>query len=487
MRYKGQKKLARFLAAVILLSSLTCSYMFTSFMPAVFLTDTVRAEDSDGETERVLERVRSEVGAVMLANDIKEFFRGRRYESRQVFSTRYRRARSLDAQSDNEAPLYFSCVNRITALVDRCFLAAAGGGGTVTSHALQRAQTEAETASEDRSEGSFYELMRRTYPDVAAEDISIQTERLDPSREDYTSLSLLLISAASLEREIEDDEDFFSGHHADRIFDRAYGILGLSDSAEDNGFWDTVMIPRSEYYTEEREVLRINVESGEEETCIEEIPKLRLTYGYTVSPSASREEVILTECGLTDEEEYGVSPKEMARNRRDVMLSFFGYSFLSRFDSSVHLPVEAGMYRISCPFGTHDSLHPFGHDGTDLSGMGREGIPVYAVADGVVCGRSAIDYSPSYRSSVPDYGNFLMIDHGGGLVTVYGHLAAIAPSLTPGTKVESGRQIGIMGSTGYSTGIHLHFETRVNGVKVDPALVTVGGVSLGKAIKEGSG
>lgn len=480
------KKFVRFASLVLMLSSLLCSYMFTAFMPAVFLADTVRAENSDENTQRVMERVRSEVGATLLANDIREFFRGREYRSRKVFMTRYQRAGALDMDGNNEAALYFSCVNRLTALVDRCFLAAAGGGGKLTSQALQRAGQEAQAAADDRSRDSIYELLRSEHPDVAYEDITVVTEKMDPAREDFTSLSLLIISAASLEKEMADDGDFFSGRHAERIFERAYGILGLDAQSRDNGFWKTVIIPRSEYYTQSVQVTRLDTESGEEVTAFENIPKLRIICGYTISPSDSREEVILSRCSLSSDEEYGISQREMARNRRDMMLSFFGYSFLERLDGAANLPVKAGQYRISCPFGTVDSLHPSGHDGTDLSGMGREGIPVFAVADGVICGRSAMDYSPSYRSEVPDYGNYLMIDHGDGLVTLYGHLAAMDPALKPGTEVEAGRQIAVMGTTGYSTGIHLHFEIRVNGVRTDPGLVTIGGVNLGEAMKEGS-
>ena len=66
------------------------------------------------------------------------------------------------------------------------------------------------------------------------------------------------------------------------------------------------------------------------------------------------------------------------------------------------------------------------------------------------------------------YGNWIRIEHGQKLATVYGHLMAFAPGIQPGEQVVRGELIGFVGSTGRSTGAHLHFELQVDGKPVNP-------------------
>jgi murein DD-endopeptidase MepM/ murein hydrolase activator NlpD len=98
----------------------------------------------------------------------------------------------------------------------------------------------------------------------------------------------------------------------------------------------------------------------------------------------------------------------------------------------------------------------FMHEGMDL--VAPAGTPVYAAADGVVVGAA-----PNGR-----YGNWIRIEHSGKLATVYGHLMAFAPGIEPGESVVRGELIGFVGSTGRSTGAHLHFEVLDNGKPVNP-------------------
>ena len=106
------------------------------------------------------------------------------------------------------------------------------------------------------------------------------------------------------------------------------------------------------------------------------------------------------------------------------------------------------------------------HMGVDLAAP--MDTPVVAPADGVVVLAGAEGSLGRYFG----YGNHVVITHGGSLETIYGHLDQIGVS--PGDTVRRGQQIGLEGSTGYSTGPHLHFEVHAGGRLVDPGAYLAG-------------
>jgi murein DD-endopeptidase MepM/ murein hydrolase activator NlpD len=105
------------------------------------------------------------------------------------------------------------------------------------------------------------------------------------------------------------------------------------------------------------------------------------------------------------------------------------------------------------------------HAGLDMAAPA--GTPIFAAGSGVV--RSA--------GWGGGYGNLVQVDHGNGLVTRYAHLSQM--NVTGGQPVGNGALIGLMGTTGASTGSHLHFETRIHGTPVNPACFLLAGDRIG--------
>jgi murein DD-endopeptidase MepM/ murein hydrolase activator NlpD len=94
------------------------------------------------------------------------------------------------------------------------------------------------------------------------------------------------------------------------------------------------------------------------------------------------------------------------------------------------------------------------HAGVDIPGP--VGTPIYATADGII----------DHAARLGGYGNMVEINHGKGIATRYGHLSKIL--VADGTRVTRGQLIALMGSTGRSTGPHLHYEVRIDGHAVNP-------------------
>lgn len=122
-------------------------------------------------------------------------------------------------------------------------------------------------------------------------------------------------------------------------------------------------------------------------------------------------------------------------------------------------PLDSNLQYITTYFG-YDAWRGGNHYGIDVGNAGIGGKNIYAAQGGTVI--TAYGDGGWHGG----FGNYIIIDHGGELSTVYAHCSAVTVSV--GQTVNKGDVIGYVGSTGWSTGNHLHFETRVNGTAVDP-------------------
>jgi murein DD-endopeptidase MepM/ murein hydrolase activator NlpD len=123
-------------------------------------------------------------------------------------------------------------------------------------------------------------------------------------------------------------------------------------------------------------------------------------------------------------------------------------------------PFGPSQYGFEFPYVYQGVSYPHFHTGLDV-GVGL-GTPISAAADGVVvlAGTNVVG------GAVVGYGTYVVIAHGGGLYTLYGHLSRLG--VAAGDHVRAGQVIGLSGSTGNSTGPHLHFEVRQGSEPVDP-------------------
>ena len=120
------------------------------------------------------------------------------------------------------------------------------------------------------------------------------------------------------------------------------------------------------------------------------------------------------------------------------------------------LPITS--YTISTRYGTVNRAHGSPHSGLDLAAP--TGTAIYAAASGKVV------YAATSSGGYSGYGKLIKIDHGNGVQTWYAHCSSILVS--SGQTVSAGQQIGRVGTTGYVTGPHLHFEVRISGKTYNP-------------------
>ncbi len=116
-----------------------------------------------------------------------------------------------------------------------------------------------------------------------------------------------------------------------------------------------------------------------------------------------------------------------------------------------------GLFTVTSPYGYRSLGY---HRGIDISGASASGSLVVAGASGTVT---------TAGWSTGGYGNYVIIDHGNGVETLYAHMLDNSLMVNPGDKVTKGQAIGRVGNTGYSFGAHLHFEVRINGNRINPA------------------
>ena len=209
---------------------------------------------------------------------------------------------------------------------------------------------------------------------------------------------------------------------------------------------------------ENRELTRLIQDSEDEKGNLQRLidAKAVVLAGYEADIENGESEVSALEADMA-KMEAELSELEAQLKREEEEAARQAAAARRTYDGgSLGFPM-AWYYRKTSDFGHRN--HPiFGqvlqHNGVDLSA--DTGTAIYAAYNGTVV-------VSTYNSSA---GNYIMIDHGSGLMTVYMHCSKLLVSV--GETVSKGQTIGLVGSTGNSTGPHLHFSVRLNGSYVDP-------------------
>lgn len=151
---------------------------------------------------------------------------------------------------------------------------------------------------------------------------------------------------------------------------------------------------------------------------------------------------------------------EIAKKEKELQKLIDAQKITFTTGSGYAYPLPSSNVTITSPFGPR--LHPLtgklhNHTGIDIAAPG--GVSVYAVQGGVVVTSA---YAPS------SYGEYVVINHGNGMTTLYAHMQRGSRKVSEGQTVKQGQTLGLVGSTGSATGNHLHLEVRKNGARQDP-------------------
>ena len=435
-------------------------------------------------------------------NDLAALFStGQWGQSGSRFSSTFANAADADATGTDG---YFSSTNRLMALTNEAFRLSMQNG---------RIKNQAESMA-NQAKAEVEQEIATNYPkpdDIDPADYRVVVN-VEPDPEFGTSESFVyessyLIAAASIAT--NNNESFDMGVR--QLLDIAFDVTGLdrfgsgdivwtpyvateinepeygSYETTEGGWIDNWVFDHYEvadaqgrvsiYYSyaeiPEEDLTRVVIRERNEPVWGEVIvTKRTMTVNakitYSAHISSDYKDIINRRCELEDSlpagtPAYEITQVQQAENSALELAKFYGAIGGDWAEvGEAGLPLPRGTYYISSVFGRRFLFGQWSfHKGIDLAAA--QGTPVYAVKDGTIT-------VPAYDAN--GYGNWVKIDHGNGLETRYGHMSSVIVS--SGQTVSAGDLIGYVGSTGQSTGPHLHFEVRTNNTPIDPLSTELG-------------
>lgn len=251
------------------------------------------------------------------------------------------------------------------------------------------------------------------------------------------------------------------------IKDQENMIVELNESIENLQAEKTALEEQKAQYEDEA------AELEDEKTSLESYANDKRNYLYGLA--AENEELKGKVNGLEEDIEAANAEREQLNAQIEELIRLSqqqnqdSEDYVDYSGDDMMWPLSRNFHLITTYFG-YDAWRSGMHRGIDIGDGGIAGANIYAAQSGTVI--SVINYcthnvGKSWSCGCGGgYGNYLIIDHGGGLSTVYAHCSAIYAY--EGQQVSKGDIIAAVGTTGWSTGNHLHFEVRENGVAVNP-------------------
>jgi len=309
---------------------------------------------------------------------------------------------------------------------------------------IETAETEIETLETDISslEGNITTLekdLEEATVNLQSKEETLEKRLVAMYKSGGNSYAEVLLSS-------KDISDFLS----------KYKIIGIV-AENDKNLVDEVEKQKNEIETKKTELEK-------EKEAVEVAKKNKEQKLTNLSNNKEQKNQLISE--LTDEQKKQQAYlDEMRADKKKIDAEISSYAASKKTYSASYTggkmawPVP-GYTRISCGY-----LGYSGHYGIDIASAGISGAPIVATADGIVITSRALrNTNGSYRS----YGEYIIIDHGGGVTTVYAHGLAGSRKVNAGDKVTKGQTIMQVGSTGNSTGPHLHFEIKENNRNINP-------------------
>lgn len=385
----------------------------------------------------------------------------------------YETKTEIDPDTGEEVPVsissgYFSSSNRLIAIIDEAFRASLRDDTKV----MKAAKKMAEDNQSDYEKTAKTNYPKTDYADDYRLDYSVEKDE-DIENDHFIYEACYVVAAASLA--VNEDDDYDNG--VKDALDYAFDLTGLDDKGEEQEIvWESVVTPS--YETREEEYIKgyRYVDAAGNETDAEDpdghsepVYGIRyivtITATYKAALKGTFKDIVNDKCGLEDLPDnavsYDISTKSLANTNAIELMKFYRTGGSASL-GDVGLPLPSHSYTISSPFGDRElNGATEDHGGVDLAAP--KDTPIYAVKDGT-CQVSGHDSS---------YGNCVTITHEGGVKTRYAHMSAAIVS--DGEEVVAGQIIGYVGSTGNSTGNHLHFEViNESGQRVDPMQTEIG-------------